>query len=937
VGEARNVAVRLAKVAVPGAVICSEATHRLLQGGFDCVSLGQKKIKGMAHPVELFQVRGVSETRGRIEAAGLTPLTGRDHEVSLLRARLEQAQEGMGQIVLLIGEPGLGKSRLVYTLKEHVLGQTRGQGSGATGQQEGQLVTPAPSPLIPVDEPVIEWRCSPHYQNTGLYPAIDYYERGLAFGPEEPPQARFDRLLHRLEQYGLARPETVPLWASLLSLPTPDSFPPLALSPVRQREETFRAMLEWLHVRAARRPVLFIVEDLHWVDASTLEFLGQFIAEGLHDSILTVLTFRPEFTTPWPAVAHQTSLALNRLTRRQVDTLVRHKTGDTVPEALVDQIFARTGGVPLFVEEFARMVQECGGPNREGTDGVPSALGREIPATLQDLLMARLDRMEGGREVAHLASALGHEFGHDLLAAVANLDEPALQAELTGLVRAEILSPKGRPPRCSYVFKHALLEDALYNSLVSGKRQQFHQRIAEVLEAQFPQTVETRPELLAHHFTEAGLTEQAISYWLRAGVRSRERSANVEAIGHLSTGLALLGKLEESPDRDAQELHFLNALGTAYIASRGYAAPEVAPVFHRARALCERGGEPPRRFAMMRGNWLYHLVRGDLRRCMDLAAEAMEFAERLDEPGLLMEALFLPATTRYLRADFVGARDCFERALSTYEDRARCAYWLRYTGEDSGVTHRACLSHTLWYLGFPDRALQVSREACELGRQIRRPFSLCLALHAANGVLQRSRLAVEALAAAEEQMRLATEHGFAWWRATGTIFRGAALLLVGRLQEVLPAVLKGIDAYHATGSEIDLPYYCSMLGDAYRQAGRFGEALRALDEGLALAEKNDDRTQEAELHRQKGELFLVESPDQIGAAEDCFRQAIDTARRQQSRSWELRSTMSLARLRQRQGRRDEARAALAAVYGTFMEGLTTPDLVDAAAILHGLA
>jgi predicted ATPase len=339
----------------------------------------------------------------------------------------------------------------------------------------------------------------------------------------------------------------------------------------------------------------------------------------------------------------------------------------------------------------------------------------------------------------------------------------------------------------------------------------------------------------------------------------------------------------------------------------------------------------------MFGNWVYHVVRGDLRLCMDLAAETMEFAERLNDPGLLMEALLLPAATRHFRADFVGARDCFERALSNYEDRARCAYWLRYTGQDAGVSFRALFAWTLWYLGFPDRALRVGREACELGRQIRHPYSLCLTLHCGSMVHQHCRLAAEALAAAEEQMRLATEQGFAYFLATGTICRGAALLLLGRFQEALPAVLKGLDAYHATGSGIVLPYYLSMLGDAYTQAGRFGEALRALDEGLAIAEKNDDRSQEAELHRQKGELFLAESPDRVGAAEDCFRQAIDTARRQQSRAWELRATMSLARLWQRHGRRDEARTALAAVYGTFTEGFTTPDLVDAAAQLDDLA
>ena len=404
VGEARNVAVRLGgrRRARPGRL------HR----GHPPVDPGPLRLRQPRPPQA--QGRGAARRalprpgpsprpRNPIEAAGpagLTPLTGRDHEISLLKDRWEQAQEGMGQVVLLIGEPGLGKSRLVYTLKEHVLGQ----------MVEGE-----------VDAPVIEWRCSPHYQNTGLYPAIDFYERALAFGREEPPQARFDRLLHRLEQYDLARPETVPLWASLLSLPTPDRFPPLSLSPARQREETFRAMLEWLHTRAARRPVLFVVEDLHWVDASTLEFLGQFLAEGLHDSILTLLTFRPEFQTPWPAVAHQTSLALNRLTRRQAGDLMRQKAGAAVPEALIDQIYDRTGGVPLFVEEFTKMVQESGALDRAGEGGARAGAlpAREIPASLQDLVMARLDRMEGEREVAQLGAVLGREFGHELLAAVA--------------------------------------------------------------------------------------------------------------------------------------------------------------------------------------------------------------------------------------------------------------------------------------------------------------------------------------------------------------------------------------------------------------------------------------------------------------------------------------------------------------------------------------
>ena len=473
---------------------------------------------------------------------------------------------------------------MVYTLKEHVLGQT----------VEGE-----------VDAPVIEWRCSPHYQNTGLYPAIDFYERALAFGREEPPAARFDRLLRRLEQYELDRPEAVPLWATLLSLPTTERFPPSSLPPARQREETFRAMLEWLHTRAARTPVLFVVEDLHWADASTLEFLGQFLAENQHDSILTLLTFRPEFKTPWPAVAHQTSLALNRLTRRQVGDLMRKKTGTALPESVVEQVYDRAGGVPLFVEEFTRLFQESVAQDQagQGDAGSRAWLRREIPATLQDLVMARLDRMEGERDVAQLAATLGREFSYELLAAVAGMDEPTLQVELAKLVRADILHTKGRLPSCQYIFKHALVEDALYNSLIKGKRQQFHARIAEALEARFPQTTATQPELVAHHFTEAALDEAAIGYWLKAGLRSRERSAEKEAIGHLTRGLALLGALDESPERDARELELLSALGTAYIASRGYAAPEIGPVFRRgARAL-----RTDRAFSTARGNRRGHL------------------------------------------------------------------------------------------------------------------------------------------------------------------------------------------------------------------------------------------------------------------------------------------------------------------------------------------
>ena len=490
VGEARNVAVRLEDVAVADQVICTDSSHRLFRGRFHCASLGRQTIKGVTHPVELLRIEHMAVTGSPIDTvapAELSPLTGRDQEVGLLKDRWDQAKEGMGQVVLLIGEPGLGKSRLVHTMKQHVLGQ----------MMEGD-----------VDAPVIEWRCSPHFQNTGLYPAIDFYERALGFDREVAPQARFDRMLHRLEQYDLARPETVPLWASLLSLPIPDRYPPLSLSPVRQREETFRTMLDWLHTRAARKPVLFIVEDLHWVDASTLEFLGQFLAEGLHDSILTLLTFRPEFTTPWPAVAHQTTLALNRLTQRQAGDLMRTKTKRALPEAMVQQIYDRTGGVPLFVEEFTTMVQESGVPDNEGKGSSrgQTLLGHQIPATLQDLVMARLDRMNGERDVAQLASVLGREFGYDLLDAVASLDETDAAGAAGQAGAGGDPVPEGPTASLHVHLQTRTPRRRVVQHVGQGKAPAVppaDRRRAGSASSRRPS--ETRPELLAHHFTEAGI------------------------------------------------------------------------------------------------------------------------------------------------------------------------------------------------------------------------------------------------------------------------------------------------------------------------------------------------------------------------------------------------------------------------------------------------
>jgi predicted ATPase len=478
--------------------------------------------------------------------------------------------------------------------------------------------------------------------------------------------------------------------------------------------------------------------------------------------------------------------------------------------------------------------------------------------------------------------------------------------------------------------------DAAYESLLKSRRQILHQRIAEALRERFPTEAESEPEIVAQHFTWGGLTEAAVGYWLKAAVRSRETAANIEAISHLNKGLALLERLDPSPARDARELELLGLLGTATITSRGYAAPEVGPIFDRARVLCERVGETPQLVAMMWGYWAFHVVRGDFPLCGELADEAIAFAERLTDPGILMEALFMRGLTMLYRGDFIGAKEACGRSVATYDDRARTAYWATLTGQDAGVTHRCYLALSLWHLGYPDGALHLISETLTLAREIKHSFSLEYALHHSAWLHQHCRLGVGTEAAAEEQIHIAAEQGFAFWHASGTLYRGAGLDLQGKVEAGLALLENGLKAYRATGAELALPYYLSLVADACMKTQRFEEAHRFLDEAITLVEKNNDHFQEAELLRLRGELLLMESGDQT-MAEGYFRRAIETARRQQSRSFELRATTSLARLWCRQQRRQQAYAVLAAAFGQFTEGFSTPDLTEAAALLKELS
>jgi predicted ATPase len=618
-GETPNLAARLQGIAAPNTVVISAATLQLLGGFFACQSLGTWLLRGLPQPLEVYQVLHESMARSRLEAAGstsLTPLVGREQEVTLLRERWAQVKDGLGQVVLLSGEAGIGKSRLVQVLKEHVAAEPQA------------WLTPC--------------QCSPYYQNTALYPMIDLLERvALRFEREESPPQKRSKLEGFLVQYGLPLAEAVPLFASLLSLPLPANYAPLTMSPAQQKQQTLQALLTILLRIAAQQPVLFVMEDLHWVDPSTLEFLSLLVDQGPTAHILALLTFRPDFSPPWTGRAHLTQVTLNRLPRRQAAEMTNQVVhGKALPTEVLEQVVAKTDGVPLFVEELTKMVLESGllqerEERYELTGPLPPLA---IPATLHDSLMARLDRLATVKALAQLGATLGREFSYELLQAVSPWDEGALQRGLHQLVEAEFLYQQGLPPQATYRFKHALIQDTAYQSLLRSTRQRHHQHIAQVLEELFPETVEAQPELLAHHYTEAGLSAPAIPYWLKAGQRASARSAHVEAITHLTRGIELLETLPATPQHSQHELPLHIALGASLIATKGYAAPEVEQTYARARQLCQHLEDPYQLYPVLRGLWSYYLVHAEYHTAHALGEQLLTLAQQTQDSAMLLAA-----------------------------------------------------------------------------------------------------------------------------------------------------------------------------------------------------------------------------------------------------------------------------------------------------------
>ncbi|HEV8712308.1 MAG TPA: adenylate/guanylate cyclase domain-containing protein [Candidatus Binatia bacterium] len=923
VGETPNIAARLQGLAEPDTVVISQATYKLIQGYFEYQGLGPQTLKGISIPLSVYRVVREGEAQSRFEAAvskGLTPLVGREEELGLLRRRWEQAKAGEGQVVLLSGEPGIGKSRLVQTLKEQATTE------GATR---------------------IEFRCSAYHQNSAFYPIIEHLQRLLQFASHDTSQVKLAKLQQTLAHYHFPQADTLPLLASLLSLPHPEGAPPITVSPQKQKQKTQEALVAWSVEEAEKAAVYCVWEDLHWADPSTLEVLTLFLDQVPTTRLLTLLTFRPDFTPPWRPHSHVTQLTLSRLGRPQVEMMVERVTaGKPLPAEVMQQIVTKTDGVPLFVEELTKMVVESGLLREEdghyvGAHGGALLPPLAIPSTLQDSLMARLDRLAPIRELVQLGATLGREFSYELLHAVSPLDEGTLQQGLRQLVEAEFVYQRGLLPQATYLFKHALIQDTAYQSLLKSTRQQYHKKIAQVLEEQFAETKETQPELLAHHYTEAGLKEQALPYWQQAGQRAIQRSANAEAVAHLMGGLGLLQTQSDSLERAKQELSLQLALGPALMATKSIGHSDVERTYSRARALCQQIGETPQLFPVLWGLLRFHSLRADYQAAQELNAQLLRLAQSAQDPALLLQARLGQGLTLFFLGQMISARDCFAQVITLYNPQQHHSHAFLY-GYDPGVANLSYAAMTLWHLGYPDQALQESQRALVLAQELTHPFSVVYALSCSAWVHHLRREAHGAQEQIEKAIGLATEQGFPHWMAWGSILRGWALAMQGQREGAIVQMPQDLATLRVIGGETGRTWYLAMLAEAYETGCQSEEGLHVLAEALDMVDQRGERAYEAELYRLKGTLTLqskVPSPkSQVEKeAEECFLKAIEIARRQSAKSLELRAVMSLSRLWQRQGKKDEARQGLAEIYGWFTEGFDTVDLKEAKALLEELS
>ena len=906
VGETPNIAARIQGLAGPDEVTVAPTTRRLIGGAFLFDDLGERALKGIVEPMRVSRVRGFSEAEGRFEAAHtgrIEAMVGRDAEMAMLADRWQRAVDGEGQVVTLCGEPGIGKSRLVQAVRD-------------LADNEAHKV--------------LAFQCSPYHANTAFYPITAQFGRAAGFASEDTPSRKLDKLEQHLGMVGVPVEKTAPLFAAALSIPTDGRYPPLEMTPENQK----RLIIESLGDRAVAlsrdAPLLFIFEDAHWTDPTTRDALSVVIQRAADARMLVVITYRPEFEDQWRHRGHVTDLTLSRLSKRRgVEMLSNVTRGKDLPKSVVEEIMARTDGVPLFVEELTKTVIESGlVVEKNGAYELAAPLNElAIPLTLQDSLMARLDRLASIKEVAQIGACIGREFSFSLIASVLAMANGALAEALDRLAESEIISAVGSPPDARYTFKHALVQHAAHESLLRSRRADVHTAIAEAIESQEPDTVANEPGLLAHHFTEAGLTDRALDYWERAGQHAAERSANQEAVAHFSTAIGMLMGDPPGAARDRRELALRLELGPQLIANKGQAATETSDNYRAASALAESVGTSDQQFAVNFGLWIVRQQRGELSEASAILKKVHEAANAGKDDGLKLQAHHAGWTTLSYIGDLADCRAHIDAGVALYSFEKHGDHAFRYAGHDPGICCQATAGTTVWQLGFPDQAREHARNAVALADDFAHAGSSVVAYFYELLLLQYLRDAVRLNARAENFIAYCEANDLAHYLGSGGIAHGWGMAALGDIEGGLARIDHGLAVQRERGARLRRTHYLTVRAEVLIMAGRPEEAHETLDEALDIVAATGEIRSHSDILRLQA---IVATPD---VAEDLFRQSLDLARSQGAKSFELRTALSYATMCHDQGRASEAVEILTPVYGWFAEGHESGDLKAARALL----
>ena len=915
VGETPNLAARLQGVAEPNSVVISPSTRRLVGGLFELEDIGLHELRGIREPVQAWRVLGESRAKSRYAAlrgSAVAPLVGRDEELGLLISRWERAKAGEGQVVLLAGEAGIGKSRITEKLIE--------------------AISAAPHTLI-------RHYCSPFYVDSAFYPVTVQLERAAGIQTNDTVEEKLDKLETLLCVAPSEVAEVAPLIAALLSIPIEDRYPPLNLTPQAQKIRTIDALIRQVEGLATQKPALVVFEDAHWSDPTTIELLGQLI-NRLHDmSVLLLITFRPMFEPPWRGYsATTTPVTLGRLDQRDREAMIYRVTGGKrLPSEVVKQILLKTDGVPLFIEELTKTVIESGILQDAGDhyelDGPLQQFA--IPTTLQDSLMSRLDRLSPVKEVAQIGAVIGREFDYSLLVAIAERPDNVLADALTALVGSELIFQRGNPPEATYTFKHALVQDAAYQSLLRSNRQQIHARIARILENKFPNTVDTEPELLARHYSSANLIEEAVPFYMKAGQRALQSSAIAESLSHLHAGLELALRLPESPVRNRYEYELHTALGLTYISQQGWQATEVAEHLEAAFALGQKLDEQETLLPVIYGIWINRFNRAEFGPAQEWLNRAMsDEVGGGDDWGLITHTM--AALHHMWLSHHQEVAVHAEKVLALYDTDRHSGLVFKF-GNNPKVITLAHRSLSLWITGYPDQAESARILAEEHARETGHPFDVCyqlsfgaLSLFFRRDIGHFAPLVAEAVAIGDAQSVPFMQFVF------GPIHSGICDLITGEPRLAVEKLSTAINVWEAIEGRLCLPMWKSLLGQAHAEAGEVELGLSTVEEAIALAGQSGESWYEPEIHRVKGDLMLQLPVRDLDGAKEAFANARSLSRDLGAKSWELRAAVSLAKIWRQQGRISEAREQLASTYQWFTEGFASADLKEAKSLLETL-